>query len=121
MYVTLTPLFFQSPLTACPGTTQVCLFRDSYKPLTAGGLKIYGLSADSPKANTTFKTKQKLPYPLLCDKGRTLIDAIGLSKAGGGTQRGVFVVDKEGMVKVAEAGGPAGTLERVKRFVEEGA
>lgn len=26
---------------------------------------MYGLSTDSPKANTTFATKQKLPYPLL--------------------------------------------------------
>lgn len=103
------------------GTTQVCLFRDSYEPLTKDGLAIYGLSADSPKANTTFKTKQKLPYPLLCDKERTLIKAIGLAKAGGGTQRGVFVVDKEGKVKVAENGGPAATLERVKKLVEEGA
>jgi len=115
-------VLFTYPKASTPGcTTQVCLFRDSYEPLTKDGLAIYGLSADSPKANTTFKTKQKLPYPLLCDKERTLIKAIGLGKAGGGTQRGVFVVDKEGNVKVAENGGPAATLERVKKLVEEGA
>lgn len=101
------------------GTTQVCLFRDSYEPLTAGGLAIYGLSADSPKANTTFKTKQKLPYPLLCDQAATLIEAIGLKKSPKGTQRGVFVVDKKGKVLVAEPGGPAATAERVKKLVDE--
>lgn len=105
---------------ACIGTNQVCLFRDSYEPLTAGGLAIYGLSADSPKANTTFKTKQKLQYPLLCDSASTLIAAIGLQKSPKGTQRGVFVVDKEGKVLVAEPGGPAATVERVKKLVEEG-
>ena len=102
------------------GTTQVCLFRDNYEPLTAEGLAIYGLSTDSPKSNTTFKTKQKLPYPLLCDPTSTLISAIGLQKTPKGTQRGVFVVDKEGKVLVAEHGGPAATVERVKKLVEEG-
>ncbi|KAG9929732.1 alkyl hydroperoxide reductase/ thiol specific antioxidant/ Mal allergen, partial [Aureobasidium melanogenum] len=99
------------------GTTQVCLFRDSYEPLTAAGLSIYGLSTDSPKANTTFKDKQKLPYPLLCDPSASLIGAIGLKKAPKGTTRGVFVVKKDGEVLAAEPGGPAATLEVVKGVV----
>lgn len=97
----------------------MCLFRDSYKPLTADGLAIYGLSTDSPKANTTFKDKQKLPYPLLCDPKATLIAAIGLKKTPKGTQRGVFVVDKKGKVLVAEPGGPAATAQTVKALVEK--
>ncbi|CAH0018418.1 unnamed protein product [Clonostachys rhizophaga] len=113
-------VLFTYPKASTPGcTTQVCLFRDSYEPLTADGLAIYGLSNDSPKANTTFKEKQKLPYPLLCDPSQTLIGAIGLKKTPKGTQRGVFVVNKDGKVLVAEAGGPAATVERVKKLVEE--
>ena len=99
------------------GTTQACLFRDAYAPLTATGLSIYGLSNDSPTANTNFKTKQSLPYPLLCDPQQTLISAIGLKKAPKGTTRGVFVVDKSGKVLAAEAGSPAGTVEVVKGVV----
>lgn len=101
------------------GTTQVCLFRDSYEPLTADGLAVYGLSNDSPKSNTTFKEKQKLPYSLLCDPQRTLISAIGMKKTPSGTQRGVFVVDKAGKVLVMEPGGPAATADRVKKLVKE--
>ncbi|CAC9892971.1 unnamed protein product [Aureobasidium pullulans] len=101
------------------GTTQVCLFRDSYEPLTAAGLSIYGLSTDSPKANTTFKDKQKLPYPLLCNPSASLIGAIGLEKAPKGTTRGVFVVKKNGEVLAAEPGGPAATLDVVKAVVEK--
>jgi peroxiredoxin Q/BCP len=101
------------------GTTQVCLFRDSYTPLTATGYSIFGLSSDSPKANTTFKTKQKLPYMLLCDPQQSLIGAIGLKKSPKGTTRGVFVVDKEGRVLAAEAGGPAATVEVVRKLVGE--
>ncbi|KAI8725374.1 Thioredoxin domain-containing protein [Fusarium sp. LHS14.1] len=113
-------VLFTYPKASTPGCTkQVCFFRDSYEPLTAGGLAIYGLSTDSPKANTTFKDKQKLPYPLLCDPKATLIGAIGLKKAPKGTQRGVFVIDKEGKVLVAEPGSPQGTVDRVKKLVEE--
>ncbi|TWU72470.1 hypothetical protein ED733_004296 [Metarhizium rileyi] len=112
-------VLFTYPKASTPGcTTQVCLFRDSYGPLTAGGLAIYGLSADSPKANTTFKEKQKLPYPLLCDPQATLIAAIGLKKQPKGTQRGVFVVDKKGKVLVAQPGSPAGTVDKVKTLVQ---
>jgi thioredoxin-dependent peroxiredoxin len=106
--------------TRAPGTKQACLFRDSYAPLTAGGLAIYGLSNDSPKANTTFKTKQNLNYPLLCDPAQTLIAAIGMKKAPKGTTRGVFVVDKAGKVLAAEAGSPDGTVAVVKKLVEAG-
>lgn len=107
------------PSDSSAGTKQVCFFRDSYEPLTKDGLAIYGLSADSPKANTTFKEKQKLPYTLLCDPKATLIEAIGLKKAPKGTTRGVFVIGKEGKILVAEAGSPQGTLDRVQALVEE--
>jgi len=87
--------------------------------LTEAGLSIYGLSTDSPKANTTFKDKQKLPYPLLCDPSASLIEAIGLKKAPKGTTRGVFVVKKDGEVLAAEPGGPAATLDVVKGVVSK--
>ncbi|KAI1446222.1 hypothetical protein ABKA04_003790 [Annulohypoxylon sp. FPYF3050] len=113
-------VIFTYPRASTPGcTTQACLFRDSYEPLTKGGLAIYGLSSDSPKANTTFKTKQNLPYPLLCDPSATLIDAIGLKKFPKGTIRGVFVIDKDGKVLLAEPGGPAATVDAVKKLVAE--
>lgn len=114
-------VLFTYPKASTPGcTTQVCLFRDSYTPLTATGYSIYGLSNDSPKANTTFHTKQKLQYPLLCDPSQSLISAIGLKKAPKGTTRGVFVVDKAGKVLAAEPGGPAATVEVVKKLVGDG-
>ncbi|KAH8171392.1 ahpC/TSA family protein [Sarocladium implicatum] len=114
-------VLFTYPKASTPGCTkQVCFFRDAYTALTSTGLAIYGLSADSAKANTTFKTKQSLPYPLLCDTKRTLIKAIGLLKEGSKTQRGVWVVSKEGKVRVSEAGGPEATMERVKKLVEAG-
>ena len=55
---------------------------------------------------------------MLCDKAATLIAAIGL-KNGDKTQRGVFVVTKDGEVLAAEPGGPAATVEVVKGIVEQ--
>jgi len=115
-------VLFTYPKASTPGcTTQACLFRDQYTDLSATGFSIYGLSKDSPKANTTFKEKQRLPYPLLCDSNASLISAIGLKKAPAGTTRGVFVVDKSGRVLAAEGGSPAETVEVVKKLVSGGA
>lgn len=82
-------------------------------------MSIYGLSTDNPKANTAFKTKQNLPYPLLCNPSSSLIKAIGLQKTPKGTKRGVFVIDKSGKVLAAEGGGPQATVEVVKKIVDE--
>lgn len=101
------------------GTKQVCLFRDNYTHLTSTGLSIYGLSADSTKANTTFKTKQNLSYTLLCNSSATLIGAIGFKKAPKGTTRGVFAVDKNGKVLLRQAGGPDATVDAVQKLVAE--
>lgn len=98
------------------GTTQACLFRDEFSPLTATGYSIFGLSSDSPKSNTTFKTKQNLPYTLLCDPNATLIAAIGMRKAPKGTVRGVFVVSKAGRVEAIEPGVSTGMYSQRLSF-----
>jgi peroxiredoxin Q/BCP len=99
------------------GTTQACLFRDAHTHVTSTGYSIYGLSTDSPNANTNFKTKQKLQYSLLCDPKATLIDAIGFKKHPKGTTRGVVVFDKSGKVIAHEAGGPQATVDTVMRLI----
>jgi len=111
-------VLFTYPKASTPGCTkQARLFRDSYEPLTATGLSIYGLSRDSPKANSNWKAKEELPYPLLSDPAGSIIGAIGFHKAPKNTTRGVFAVDKDGKVLIAEAGGPDATVDAVKKLV----
>jgi peroxiredoxin Q/BCP len=101
------------------GTTQACAFRDGHDTLTSTGLTIFGLSSDSPKSNTTFKTKQSLPYTLLCNPSYSLIGAIGLQQgAAHKTKRGVWAVDKSGKVLLSFAGGPIPTVDAVKKLVD---
>ncbi|EXJ81940.1 hypothetical protein A1O1_08007 [Capronia coronata CBS 617.96] len=114
-------VLFTYPRASTPGcTTQACLFRDNYAAITEASLSVFGLSTDSPKANTTFATKQKLPYQLLCDPGATLTEAIGMKKPGPGksTTRGVVVIDKQGVVRVWEQAGPAKTLDAVLEYIK---
>jgi thioredoxin-dependent peroxiredoxin len=108
-----------SRLTFRPGTVQACGFRDGHAFLTSTGLAIYGLSSDSPKSNTTFKTKQSLPYTLLCNPSYSLIGAIGMQQGSARkTKRGVFAVDKQGKVLLATTGGPTPTVDAVKTLVD---
>ncbi|KIW31628.1 hypothetical protein, variant 2 [Cladophialophora immunda] len=114
-------VIFTYPKASTPGcTNQACLFRDNYAPITGASLAVYGLSTDSPKANTTFATKQKLPYQLLCDPNATLTSAIGMKKPGPGksTTRGVVVIDKQGTLRLWEQAGPAKTLEAVLEYIK---
>ncbi|KIW91206.1 uncharacterized protein Z519_08102 [Cladophialophora bantiana CBS 173.52] len=114
-------VIFTYPKASTPGcTNQACLFRDNYTPITGASLAVYGLSTDSPKANTTFATKQKLPYQLLCDPNATLTSAIGMKKPGAGksTTRGVIVIDKQGTLRLWEQAGPAKTLEAVLEYIK---
>jgi len=111
-------VLFTYPKASTPGCTkQVCFFRDDYSDLTASGLSIFGLSGDSPKAQTTFKTKQNLPYDLLSNPSFSLIGAIGLqAKPAKKTSRGVFIIDKSGKVLAAETGGPEPTKNVAKKI-----
>ncbi|KAK3108007.1 thioredoxin peroxidase dot5 [Teratosphaeriaceae sp. CCFEE 6253] len=110
-------VLFTYPKARTPGCTkQACLFRDAYAPLTATGFSIYGLSTDSPKANTGFKTKHSLPYLLLCDPGSSLISAIGFAKSNSAT-RGVFIIEKAGKVLAVDTGGPQATVDIVTELV----
>ncbi|GIJ82486.1 hypothetical protein Asppvi_000994 [Aspergillus pseudoviridinutans] len=111
-------VLFTYPRASTPGCTkQACLFRDKYDYITSNGLSIYGLSADSIKANSSFKAKQSLPYALLCDTASTLISALGFKKAPRGTTRGVFAVDKQGKVLLLQPGGPDATVDAVQQMI----
>ncbi|KAK2750631.1 hypothetical protein FQN57_002702 [Myotisia sp. PD_48] len=112
-------IVFTYPKASTPGcTTQACLFRDSYTNLSATGFSVFGLSGDSPTANEKFKTKQKLPYSLLCDPSFQLISAFGLKKKPKGTIRGVFAVNKEGKVLLRSPGSPKDTFEKARKLVK---
>jgi peroxiredoxin Q/BCP len=61
-----------------PGCTkEACGFRDSWKELQRAGIVVLGVSADSPASHAKFATKYKLPFPLLSDPDRKVMEAWG--------------------------------------------
>ena len=62
-----------------PGcTTQACNIRDNYDLLKNEGIVVLGVSADTAKAHEKFITKFELPFPLLADVDKELINLYGV-------------------------------------------
>ncbi|MNU96292.1 putative peroxiredoxin bcp [compost metagenome] len=84
---------------------QACSLRDSYQELKKKGYSILGVSMDTEKMHTRFIEKFSLPFPLIADTERKMIDAFkvwGLKKFMGreydGIHRTTFVVNEEGII-----------------------
>jgi peroxiredoxin Q/BCP len=61
-----------------PGCTkEACGFRNLNKELQRAGVVVLGVSADSADSHTKFATKYKLPFPLLSDPERKVMEAWG--------------------------------------------
>ncbi|KAJ7025844.1 AhpC-TSA-domain-containing protein [Mycena alexandri] len=89
-------VLFLVPKADTPGcTTQACGFRDIYPDFTGLDYNVYCLSADTPAAQTKWQTKKELPYPMLSDRKRVLITALGAAE-GGKTKRSHFIFEKGG-------------------------
>lgn len=84
---------------------QACSLRDSYRELMKKGYSILGVSMDTEKMHTRFIEKFSLPFPLIADTERKMIDAFkvwGLKKFMGreydGIHRTTFVVNEQGII-----------------------
>jgi thioredoxin-dependent peroxiredoxin len=61
-----------------PGCTkEACGFRDLWKDLQQAGVVVLGVSADSADSHTKFVTKYTLPFTLLSDPDRKVMEAWG--------------------------------------------
>ncbi|TVQ27533.1 MAG: thioredoxin-dependent thiol peroxidase [Spirochaetaceae bacterium] len=89
-----------------PGCTkEACSFRDSYADLTAKGAVVLGVSADSPESHAKFAGKYDLPFTLLSDPDKTMIQAFGAwgvkkmyGKEYEGIMRSTFVIGPDGVI-----------------------
>lgn len=98
-------LFFY-PKASTPGcTAEACDLRDHWKNFEKGNYKILGVSADTPKRQKNFKDKNDLPFPLLADEDKEVINAFGvwgpkkfMGKEYDGIHRTTFVIDEKGVI-----------------------
>ena len=88
-----------------PGcTVQACGLRDAWGELGALA-NIFGVSVDSPASHEKFIKKYQLPFPLLSDADKKIVDAYGVwveksmyGKKYMGAERTTFVIDGAGRI-----------------------
>lgn len=89
-----------------PGcTAESCNLRDNYSALKKKGFEILGVSADSSAKHKKFINKYELPFPLLADNEKDIINKYGvwgekkfMGRVYDGILRTTFVIDKEGVI-----------------------
>jgi peroxiredoxin Q/BCP len=89
-----------------PGcTAQACNLRDNYTDLLKQGFQVIGVSADSAKSHKKFEEKYSLPFPLVADEDKTIVNAYGvwgekqfMGKTSLGIHRTTFLIDEEGNI-----------------------
>ena len=90
-----------------PGcTAEACNLRDNYDELLNKGFKVVGVSADSEKSHKGFAGKYSLPFPLIADTSKKIMDDYGVfgekklyGKTFLGVQRTTFVIDENGIIE----------------------
>jgi peroxiredoxin Q/BCP len=88
----LTLIYFY-PKADTPGcTAQACSLRDDFAALQSRGVRVVGVSADSPAAQLRFKEKHHLPFTLLADEQGVLARAFGVPLILGLTHRQSFLI-----------------------------
>lgn len=96
---------FFYPKASTPGcTAEACNLRDNYSVLKQKGYQLLGVSADSVKRQKNFAVKNELPFDVIADENRDIIDKFGvwqLKKFMGrefmGIVRTTFVFDENGI------------------------
>jgi peroxiredoxin Q/BCP len=90
-----------------PGcTAEACDFRDNYQSLQQKGFTVIGVSTDDEKSHTKFISKYQLPFSLISDTEKEIVEAYGVwveknnyGKKYMGTARKTFVIDGNGTIK----------------------
>ena len=87
-------------------TIEVCNLRDNYSMLQEKGYELLGVSADTEKKHQNFIKKHSLPFPLLADTEKVVINDYGVfgqKKMFGKIKEGIFrttyVIDEEGIIE----------------------
>jgi len=86
-------------------TVEACNFRDNYQSLLGKGFAVIGVSPDTAKSHKKFEKKYSLPFPLIADPDRKIVETYGLwveknmfGRNYMGTARTTFIIDAKGII-----------------------
>ena len=94
------------PRDMTPGcTAQACNLTENFDDLTAKGIKILGVSPDTPEKHLKFIAKYNIAFDLLADEDKSVHRAFGvwgekkfMGKIFDGTHRTTFLIDESGTI-----------------------
>jgi thioredoxin-dependent peroxiredoxin len=94
-----TVLYFY-PKDDTPGCTkEACAFRDRMGDYGEAGIKVYGVSLDSPESHREFREKYDLNFPLLTDRDGRAAEALGILRENGEVaNRVTFLLAPDGSI-----------------------
>jgi thioredoxin-dependent peroxiredoxin len=89
-----------------PGcTAQACNIRDNFSLLNKKGITVLGVSVDDAKKHNKFIDKYELPFTLLADTDKAVVEAFGvwgekkfMGKTYMGTNRVTFLINEKGVI-----------------------
>src|SRR5580698_10997055 len=83
------------PADFTPGCTrQASVLRDLHSEIERAGLRVVGVSPQSPQSHAKFKAKYQLPFVLLSDEHKTVTKMYGLNgPLGLGVRRASYLID----------------------------
>ncbi|MDP4223353.1 MAG: thioredoxin-dependent thiol peroxidase [Bacteroidota bacterium] len=90
-----------------PGcTAEACNLRDNHQDLLKKGFAVIGVSMDSVKSHQGFADKYSLPFPLIADISKKILEDYGVfgeKKLYGrtflGIMRTTFIIDEKGIIE----------------------
>ncbi|MGZ5242902.1 MAG: thioredoxin-dependent thiol peroxidase [Bacteroidia bacterium] len=90
-----------------PGcTAQSCNLRDNYNDFLKKGYEVIGISNDDVESHKKFADKYDLPYNLVADTDKSIVEAYGVygekssfGKKSMGIKRTTFIINHDGMIE----------------------
>ena len=95
------------PKDMTPGCTdQACNLRDNYAELKKQGYAVVGVSINDEKSHRKFIEKNELPFPLIADTDKKLVEKFGVwgeksmyGRKYFGIFRTTFIINEEGVIE----------------------
>ena len=110
-------------------TTEMCTFRDRFDSFNSMNAQVFGISVDVFFSQKVFSDTNNLNFPLLSDYTRETVNAYGIAlpnfagmEGYTASQRAVFVIDKEGVIRfkwVGENPGVEPDYDEIQRQVDQ--
>ncbi len=96
-------LLYFYPADFTPGCTrEACMFRDLHTEIVAAGLNVAGVSPQPPDRHREFRSRYKLPFVLLSDVEKFVVNMYDVNgPLGFGVRRATYLIDQARIVRSA--------------------